>query len=102
VIQPRPNDGVDGSELVALVKSLTERNLQLQRALESRIVIEQAKGVLAERFQISIETAFEVLRRAARDRRLKLHEVARDVIASSETPPEVLAALRKAAERSVL
>ena len=54
---------------------------QLQVALNSRIVIEQAKGVLAERLQVGIDTAFTMLRGYARDRNLKLAEVARAVAA---------------------
>jgi transcriptional regulator with GAF, ATPase, and Fis domain len=53
---------------------------QLQNALHSRIVIEQAKGVLAERLQLSVEDAFTVLRTTARDRNLKLADVAGAVI----------------------
>ncbi len=45
---------------------------QLQHALSSRIVIEQAKGVLAERLHLSIEDALAVLRDYARDNNLKL------------------------------
>jgi AmiR/NasT family two-component response regulator len=90
------------ARLLTVTRASYERRSQLEHALESRIVIEQAKGVLAERLQIPIETAFEVLRRASRDRRVKLHEIARDVVASGETPPAILAALRKAAERSVV
>lgn len=56
---------------------------QLQHALETRIVIEQAKGVLAERFGCDAETAFEILRRAARTNRRKLHDLAREVVASA-------------------
>jgi GAF domain-containing protein len=53
---------------------------QLQHALNSRVVIEQAKGVLAERDQVDMDTAFAVLRRHARTHNLKLTEVARAVV----------------------
>ena len=53
---------------------------QLQRALESRVVIEQAKGRLAERHGIAVSEAFELLRRHARRNSRKLHDVARDVV----------------------
>ena len=53
---------------------------QLQHALNSRIVIEQAKGVLAERSNMSMERSFEVLRRHARNNNLKLTDVALAVV----------------------
>jgi hypothetical protein len=53
--------------------------VQLQAALNSRIVIEQAKGVLAERLQVSTDEAFTVLRMAARTRNRLLSDLARDV-----------------------
>ncbi|HEY0868765.1 MAG TPA: GAF and ANTAR domain-containing protein [Acidothermaceae bacterium] len=53
---------------------------QLQHALNSRIVIEQAKGVLAERSNMTMERAFEVLRRHARNNNLKLTDVALAVV----------------------
>jgi len=63
----------------ALVRSeiLTE---QLQKALNSRIIIEQAKGFLAERLGTTVENAFTVLRHHARDHNRKLTDVAADVI----------------------
>lgn len=55
-------------------------NEQLNQALNSRIVIEQAKGVLAERESVSMEEAFAMLRHHARNHSLLLAEVASDVI----------------------
>jgi hypothetical protein len=75
--------------LTELVASLLERNAQLEQALESRIAIEQAKGVLAERFDLPMDEAFELLRRAARSSRRKLQEVAVAVASSRVSPPEV-------------
>jgi GAF domain-containing protein len=62
---------------------------QLQVALNSRIVIEQAKGVLAERLQLSIGDAFTTLRRYARVNNLKLAEVAAAVAAGELSLPAV-------------
>jgi hypothetical protein len=56
---------------------------QLQTALESRVVIEQAKGVLVGRYQIAPPQAFELLRKHARNNGLRLHDVARDVVTST-------------------
>ena len=53
---------------------------QLQRALNSRVIIEQAKGVLAERNRVSMVAAFDSLRRYARDQNIKLTELAYAVV----------------------
>lgn len=66
---------------------------QLRRALESRIAIEQAKGMLAERLRLPIDDAFALLRRASRDHGLRLHDLAGRVVAEPETPVEIVAAL---------
>lgn len=54
---------------------------QLQLALSSRVVLEQAKGSISQRGDISMDTAFEVLRRYARDHNLRLTDVAAAVVA---------------------
>jgi hypothetical protein len=61
---------------------LLERTIQLQTALISRVVIEQAKGILAEREGISPDEAFEKMRRQARNRRMKLHDLAAGIVST--------------------
>ena len=72
-----------------LLESFVVRDVQLQAALRSRIRIEQAKGMLAERLAIGVEEAFGLLRRAARSNRITVHEVADRVVASRDTPHEI-------------
>ena len=55
-------------------------NQQLQHALNSRIVIEQAKGMVAEREGLNMEQAFSALREHARNHNLRLVDVAEAVI----------------------
>ncbi len=58
-------------------------NEQLNVALNTRVVIEQAKGVVAEREGLDMEQAFSVLRNHARNHNLRLADVSRDVIAGT-------------------
>lgn len=83
--------------LVELTAILARRCAQLQEALDTRIVIEQAKGMLAERFHLEPDGAFEVLRRGARSSRLPLRDLAARVVTSERTPWEVAAQLEGAA-----
>lgn len=53
---------------------------QLQQALTSRIAIEQAKGVLAERHGANMDVAFRALRQYARNNNLRLSELANNVV----------------------
>jgi AmiR/NasT family two-component response regulator len=57
--------------------------------LTSRIVIEQAKGILAERYKLDVDHAFTALRAAARSNRIRLHDLAASVIDSPRTPTAV-------------
>lgn len=73
---------------VASVALVTERavadtllvNEQLQAALTSRVLIEQAKGLLAQAGDLDMEQAFAALRHYARDRNLRLADVAAAVV----------------------
>jgi len=53
---------------------------QLREALDSRIAIEQAKGILAAERRVTIDAAFEILRRHARSRCAPLRSVAEAVV----------------------
>lgn len=79
----------------AELDELRERNRQLEHALESRIVIEQAKGVLAERLGLDVEAAFDLLRGSARHHGLKIHELAAEVVSSRSTPAPIAAMLER-------
>ncbi|MFC5034974.1 MULTISPECIES: ANTAR domain-containing protein [Streptomyces] len=61
-----------------LAHSETERG-QLQYALTSRIVLELVKGILAERWQLSVDDAFTAFRLYARNHNLKLATLAREI-----------------------
>ena len=77
-------------ELAQLRMSVT----QLEHALAARVVVEQAIGVLTERQHSSPRQAFERLRRTARSRGRKVHDLAREIVLSATDagvplPPEL-------------
>jgi GAF domain-containing protein len=84
---------------VAAVAILQERTVretreimeQLQRALDSRVLIEQAKGILAERAHVGVDAAFVSIRAYSRARNLRLSVVARDVIENRIDTEDLLA-----------
>ena len=73
---------------VATIGLLQQRELdrahavegQLQRALQTRIGIEQAKGIIAEQMGIPMDAAFAQLRDHSRNHNQKLHDVARNIV----------------------
>jgi hypothetical protein len=92
-------DVVRSSELdeVTDLESAREKIAQLETALQSRIIIEQAKGILAERLGIDVDAAFGILRHAARSHRMKLHDVAARVVHERVTPAPVVVAIAREA-----
>ncbi|MEV0261107.1 GAF and ANTAR domain-containing protein [Streptomyces sp. NPDC050617] len=59
---------------------------QLEQALTSRVIIEQAKGVLATRRAVPMDDAFDILRRHARSHHRLLSDVAREVVEGRADP----------------
>jgi GAF domain-containing protein len=77
-------DMASGSIVNARRLDESERlNAQLQRALDSRIVIEQAKGIISARTGVDVGAAFAILRDHARRHRRPIHDVAGDVVAGT-------------------
>lgn len=80
---------------IALLQNRQERDSQmvadqLQEALNSRIVIEQAKGIIAERLGVGVSEAFSRMRGYARSSGRRLGEVAREIIDGTLRPEETL------------
>jgi transcriptional regulator with GAF, ATPase, and Fis domain len=84
---------------VATISLLHERSMrhsdalneQLQTALNSRIVIEQAKGKLAERLGLDMDHAFNLLRGYARARNLRLSDLAQSFVDGAEALANITA-----------
>ena len=82
---------------VATIGLLQQRELdraqtvegQLQQALQTRIGIEQAKGIISERMGIEMDAAFGLLRGYARNHNQKLHDAARDVVRGVLAPSDL-------------
>jgi len=67
---------------------------QLQSALDSRIVIEQAKGMLAQHGDLDMDSAFTRLRRYARDHNRRLSDLALELVQGRLVPARILAGSR--------
>ncbi|MEV1018767.1 GAF and ANTAR domain-containing protein [Streptomyces sp. NPDC050264] len=74
---------------LSLQREVTESRVlagQLEHALSSRVVVEQAKGILAARHDVTLDQAFDRLRRYARSHQRKVQEVAREIIGGRDFP----------------
>lgn len=100
-VGPLPPDDLDLAQALAHVASIAlvaekaagDRetiNQQLQQALTSRILIEQAKGVLAQLGNLEMDQSFAVLRRYSRDHNRRLSEVAREVVSRQLSAADLL------------
>jgi GAF domain-containing protein len=69
---------------IAHAEMLTE---QLQGALNTRIVVEQAKGVVSRTYGIGVDAAFELLRSHARRNHLRLGALAHDIVTGAAEVP---------------
>lgn len=67
-------------------RQLRDLSSQLQGALNSRIIVEQAKGVLAQSLHVSMDEAFRLLRNHARSTNQTLQVVSRDVVERRGAP----------------
>jgi GAF domain-containing protein len=65
------------------LREQVDLSTQLQRALTSRVLIEQAKGVTGERLGIGMDDAFDTLRRYARSQNLRISDLAGAVVDGS-------------------
>lgn len=82
---------------IATIGLLQERSItelrtttgQLQTALQSRVLLEQAKGAIAERHSIDVDTAFVVIRNYARSHGRLLTEVARNIVYERFDPGQI-------------
>lgn len=93
----RAIEALDHDDLLAHCVQLYTRVAQLDSALQTRIIIEQAKGVLAARLHMGVDDAFQVLRLGARSSRMRIHDLARRVVEDPETPEQIIRALARQA-----
>jgi GAF domain-containing protein len=69
-----------------LYRSAAERADNLAAALDSRAVIDQAKGILMERFRMTADQAFQALARVSMEQNTKVRDVAERFVATGELP----------------
>ena len=71
------------------IENATTAASQLQRALDSRVLIEQAKGYVSRALDVDLDTAFRLIRQHARTNQERLSDVARAVSGQQLAPAEL-------------
>jgi AmiR/NasT family two-component response regulator len=69
-----------------LYRSAVERAGHLEAALDSRAVIDQAKGILMERFRLTADGAFRMLATVSMEHNIKVRDVAEEFVRTGELP----------------
>jgi AmiR/NasT family two-component response regulator len=75
-------DGTAEASAREALAALERENAQLRTALETRIVIEQAKGAVSAHTGVAPDVAFELMRGLARSQRRSIHEFAAEIVAN--------------------
>ena len=82
------------------VKQQSDLSVQLQGALNSRIAVEQAKGIVAERLQVDMDVAFAMIRNYARNRSTPLSAVADALVRGSLSTAELASPSKEPTEHT--
>jgi response regulator NasT len=66
------------------MEALRSKVSELEESLESRKMVERAKGILMQRLRLGEREAYERLRQRARDKRVKMKDIAQAIIEAEE------------------
>jgi len=98
---PLPDAEVELAQALADVASIAilqdqaaraaqRRDTQLQHALDSRVVIEQAKGMVVASVQLDMDSAFKLIRKYARNNNFQLTQVAARIVSGELAPADLI------------
>jgi GAF domain-containing protein len=80
------DNGLALAAQVAIALAAAQHEEQLEVEMDNRTVIGQAQGILMERFDLEPDTAFRVLARFSSSLNIKVHDVARQIVATGHLP----------------
>ncbi len=89
LVKPVNEDDLPPAINVALARfremqALRDKVVELEDSLESRKLVERAKGILMQRLRLGEREAYERLRQRARDKRVKMKDIAQAIIEAEE------------------